>query len=136
MAEEEIKQVDINGRLYDIEDETARKNNVYSTTETDTGKKWIDGKPIYRKAGIYNNGGTIGAGEILLDQTLTKSYIDTVIATGGSAIGGIDNIKLSIGGYNDADRRLNIAVENKGLYKLPNNISYTKFSWWIEYTKA
>ena len=23
--------------------------NTYSTTETDTGKTWIDGKPIYRK---------------------------------------------------------------------------------------
>jgi len=24
-------------------------DNVYSTSETDTGKVWIDGKPIYRK---------------------------------------------------------------------------------------
>ena len=48
MAEEEIKQVDINGRVYDLQDETARKDNVYSTTEIDTGKKWINGKPIYK----------------------------------------------------------------------------------------
>lgn len=49
MAEEEIYQVDINGKIYDLQDETARKDNVYSTQETDTGKKWINGKTIYRR---------------------------------------------------------------------------------------
>ena len=29
--------------------EYANKNLIYSTSEQDTGKKWIDGKPIYRK---------------------------------------------------------------------------------------
>ena len=55
---EEIKQVDINGRVYDLQDETARKDNVYSTTEIDTGKKWINGKPIYRKVFTQNTWGT------------------------------------------------------------------------------
>lgn len=28
---------------------------TYSTSETNTGKKWIDGKPIYRKVVVINN---------------------------------------------------------------------------------
>lgn len=135
MAEEEIYQVDINGAVYGLEDETARKDNVYSTTETDTGKKWINGKPIYRKAGIYNNGGTIGTGQILLDSTLTTSYVDTVIATGGSAIG-YGRI-LNISGYSADDQyRLCLAISNNGLIKMASNTTYTKFKWWIEYTKV
>ena len=32
-----------------VKDEEARQALVYSTSETPTGKTWIDGKPIYRK---------------------------------------------------------------------------------------
>lgn len=135
MAEQEIYQVDINGSVYGLEDTTARKDNVYSTQETDTGKKWIDGKTIYRKAGIYNNGGNVGSGEKLLDPILTTSYVDTIIATGGSAEG-FSRI-LNISGYNSDDNyRLCIAISNNGLVKLASNNNYTKFKWWIEYTKA
>jgi len=108
----------------------------YSTTEQLTGGKWIDGKPIYRKAGIYNNGETIGTGKVLLDSTLTQSYIDTVIATGGSARGGADMLNLSIGGYSGDQYRLCIAIGNNGLIKLESHDTYTNFKWWIEYTKT
>lgn len=136
MAEEEIKQVDINGRVYDLQDETSRKNTVYSTTETDTGKKWINGKSIYRKAGIYNNGGTIGTGSITLDTTLTNKYVDAVIATGGSAIGtDTDKTILAIAGYTGQSYRLCIAVTKVGLIKMTSTDRYNNFNWWIEYTK-
>ena len=41
--------------------EYVNKNLVYSTTEINTGKTWIDGKPIYRKviSGTYNDNATI-----------------------------------------------------------------------------
>lgn len=137
MAQEEIYQVDINGAVYGLEDETARKDNVYSTTETDTGKKWIDGKPIYRKAGIYNNGASTGTGSIVIDATLTRTYIDTIIATGGSATIPSDNYtKVSVGGYTGHNYRANIVVTNSGLVKLSNATAFTNFKWWIEYTKA
>lgn len=136
MAEEEIKQVDINGRIYDLQDETARKDNVYSTQEIDTGKKWIDGKPIYRKAGIYNNGGSTGTQRILLDATLTTSYVDTLIATGGSAVyPEDDNAKIAIGGYSGDTYRLCLCVLNVGLAKQNSASNYTNFCWWVEYTK-
>lgn len=57
-----IKGFEVSGTIYNSEDETARNSaqsaetsvatlisqKVYSTSEVDTGKKWIDGKPIYR----------------------------------------------------------------------------------------
>ena len=105
----------------------------YSTTEVKTNKTWIDGKPIYRKAGIYNNGGTIGTGRVLLDSTLTTSYVDTIIATGGSARG---NMILNIGGYSGDNYRLCLAISDNGLIKMESDDTYTKFKWWIEYTKT
>ena len=119
-----------------MQDETARKDNVYSTQETDTGKKWIDGKPIYRKAGIYNNGAPTGTSTIILDATLTNSYIDTLITTGGSAIyRGTTDIQLSIGGYCGVPGRLCLYVLNTGLAKQDSADSYINFKWWVEYTK-
>lgn len=109
------------------------EKDKYSYTEVKTNKVWVDGKPIYRKAGIYNNGGTIGTEQILLDSTLTTSYIDTVIATGGSAYD--DSEILSIGGYSGHAARLCLAIHNDGLVKMVSSITYTKFKWWIEYTK-
>lgn len=51
-----IKGFEVSGTIYDNEDTQARESvatleskNNYSTSEVDTGKKWIDGKTIYRK---------------------------------------------------------------------------------------
>lgn len=55
----EISEVNPDGNVYQLKDSTARAGlaqiaaqNVYSTTEVDTGKKWIDGKSIYRR--VFN----------------------------------------------------------------------------------
>ena len=45
----DVSQISFRGETRNIKDETARQPLTYSTTETDTGKTWIDGKPIYRK---------------------------------------------------------------------------------------
>lgn len=45
----EVSEIEAGGEVRTVKDATARKSLVYSTEETDTGKKWIDGKPIYRK---------------------------------------------------------------------------------------
>lgn len=52
----EISEVNPDGNVYQLKDSTARAGlaqiaaqNTYSTTEVDTGKKWIDGKSIYRR---------------------------------------------------------------------------------------
>ena len=48
--------------------------NTYSTEEVNTGKKWIDGKDIYRKVITQNNANTID---------LANLSIDTLIETRG-----------------------------------------------------
>ncbi len=56
----DVKIVDIDNVQWNIKDQEARNkianletlisnNNTYSTKEIKTSKKWIDGKPIYRK---------------------------------------------------------------------------------------
>lgn len=49
--------------------EYINKNNVYSTDEVDTGKKWINGKPIYRKVFVLNDA-------ILVQVGTWKNIID------------------------------------------------------------
>lgn len=65
-----IKGFEVSGTIYENEDETARDNaqsaqtsvttlisqKIYSTSEVDTGKKWIDDKPIYRKVVTATSG--------------------------------------------------------------------------------
>ena len=54
-------------------------NDTYSTTEVDTGKEWIDGKPIYRK--VYT--GTWSATGNVSVTVATDSTVENIIATGG-----------------------------------------------------
>lgn len=109
--------------------------NSYSTEETLTGGIWIDGKPIYRKSGIYNNGATTGTGTIVLDAELTSSYIDTIISAGGSAKSSNGNV-LCLGGYSGDTYRLCISANANGLVKSNSGDPYTHFNWWVEYTKT
>ena len=109
--------------------------NSYSTTETLTGGTWIDGKPIYRKSGIYNNGATTGTGTIVLDAELTSLYIDTIISAGGSAKASNGNV-LCLGGYSGDTYRLCISANANGLVKSDSGDPYTHFNWWVEYTKT
>lgn len=67
----DVKIVDIKGNQWNFKDEDARnriktieekigKNFTYSTEEIDTGKKWINGKKIYRKTFFSANNWTSG----------------------------------------------------------------------------
>lgn len=60
---ENVAKIDIKGTQWSIKDQIARDKvelleigienaNIYSTEEIDTGKKWINGEPIYRKVFI------------------------------------------------------------------------------------
>lgn len=66
--------------------------NDYSTTEIDTGKKWIDGKPIYRKVieGTINSTGSY-------QTILTDSTIDTLTDIGGNIKDSGNSIQYIIG---------------------------------------
>ena len=113
---------------------TIHSMGSYSTEEVDTGKLWIDGKHIYRKCGLYNNGASTGTGELLLDSSLTSSYVDVIVDTGGCETYGTD--KLSVGGYSGYSLRAVVIVKSGGLYKMSSSNAVTYFYWWIEYTKA
>lgn len=126
------RTINVNGKTYDI----GGGGESYSTKETLTGGTWIDGKPIYRKSGIYNDGASTGTGQIILDSTLTSSYIDKIISTGGNAQHRTDGRKFSVGGYSSSDYRAMVVVTNNGLAKMNSNDAYINFSWWIEYTKT
>lgn len=71
---------DTDGNSYTLADTKAReeieKLTAYSTTEQDTGKKWIDGKPIYRRCFRFN---------------LPAAGTTTEVAT-GFAVGYIDTV--------------------------------------------
>lgn len=43
----------------------------YSTSETNTGKKWIDGKPIYRK--VIATGNLPGSNEAIINTGITNA---------------------------------------------------------------
>ena len=59
-------------------DFTTMPGNKYTTTEMDTGKKWINGKSIYQKSIIFNTTGS-GAEETGANNE-NFSYIDTLIS--------------------------------------------------------
>lgn len=106
----------------------------YSTTEQKTGGTWIDGKPIYRKCGVYISE---SSSEVLLDSYLTSTLVDTVVAEGGSARYNNDSEVLAISGYNGTTPRLCLSVRASGLYKLSTTpFSVSNLQWWIEYTKT
>ena len=86
-----IEQIDIAGDRYDLKDlqtealaqqnaqdiEAIKESVDYSTTEHLTGRKWIDGKPIYSKTFQKNlqGGATEDIGEIQNLDTLVNMEI-------------------------------------------------------------
>ncbi len=69
---------------------------VYSTSEIKTNKKWIDGKPIYRK--VIDMG--------MLPNTTNKSVNHnlsnfTMINVGGGAVNTTNNVFSPFSGFND-----------------------------------
>lgn len=65
MANDYVEKIDLDGEQWDLKDsplsEQVSNLQAYSTTEINTGMKWIDGKLIYRKVinfgTLPNNGG-------------------------------------------------------------------------------
>lgn len=93
----DVKIVNIKGEQWNFKDEAARakietieqkvdKNFAYSTEEIDTGEKWIDGKPIYRKV-ININPINLGSWEYIHETdnlSIEKIIKATAMGTDGS----------------------------------------------------
>ena len=87
----EISEVNPDGNVYQLKDATARTGlaqieaqNTYATTEMDTGKKWIDGKKIYRRCFIVTSAITILGGNsqnFLNIPGFSSQYVNDVLPT-------------------------------------------------------
>lgn len=75
--------VDYDGQASDIPIGWEEVGNDYSTTEINTGKTWIDGKPIYRKTINASNIGTAfstgvsNIDKLFFDNTYSYVYYDS-----------------------------------------------------------
>lgn len=99
----EISEVNPDGNVYQLKDSTARAGlaqiaaqNTYSTTEVDTGKKWTNGKTIYRK--VFSGTYTVTAGQ------------EKVIIP-NSSIGNVENV-ISVQGYHSPTSTRNTFIPN------------------------
>ena len=140
----ECSEIEAGGEIRTIKDATARKSLVYSTEETDTGKKWIDGKPIYRK--VYSitvtAPTTTSTLAIPLDNTLNRSNAK-LISYGGYLEPGTsaDNYMKAIPYIYKVNNGVSAAI-SCGLTASELALFYTAVNpgntgyIWVEYTKT
>ena len=108
---------------------TLRTQDSYSTSEVNTGKKWIDGKPIYRK--VYRgitNGQSIGISDI---------YEVVNIQAIASARLGYDKYLLMPWAWNDNDTAVAVSSDFKWMIYIKDTfVNSACISVILEYTKT
>ncbi len=112
--------------------EYVNKNNVYSTNETDTGKKWVDGKKIYRK--VYATGNLANAGRTTIALGITYSAI---ISITGYVSNGTNTFSLPFPSESSLGAVIKPFVEGTNIYIDTGN-DRSAYSGYIiiEYTKS
>lgn len=92
----EISEVNPDGNVYQLKDSTARTEiaqikaqNAYTTEEQDTGKKWIDGKTIYR---AVISMATVPSSLSLANYGITPSEVISLTGMGYNATSTTDKI--------------------------------------------
>jgi hypothetical protein len=105
---------------------TINENNSYSTEEHPTGKKWIDGKPIYRKVETVDN--MAGIKDSWVSTGVTIPNVETLINV----------ISLREGqSTRDYIGALNYEINNSMLnYYIVGDTFLGKYKLIIEYTKT
>lgn len=113
---ENVAKIDIKGTQWSIKDQIARDKvelleigienaNIYSTEEIDTGKKWINGEPIYRKVFIP----TVVNFSSSFVNILTADWIQNIkFITNGMIVRG--DISIFGGRYYARDNKLYFAA--------------------------
>ena len=107
--------------------------NTYSTSETNTGKKWIDGKLIYRKVFTGSSlptGTAIGNIGNYQNVVLTDGYVSTVISGA--------TYKHNIGSYLGTTFYSGVQYRPNGDVNLMTSTSYNNQPYLliVEYTKT
>lgn len=116
-------------------------DDTYSTTEIDTGKKWIDNKTIYRK--VYT--GTWSASGAQSITVETDASVANIIATGGWFDDGY--AKIPFGQAHWTNAKSGTVATNGASYALitgsglnirllsVDTVSNKPYEIWVEYTK-
>lgn len=109
-------------------------NDTYSTDEIKTNKRWIDGKPIYRK--VVNTGILPNTNSIAIPHNI--SNIDNILSTKGWAYRSTDRIflnlpsatydKTAISCYSSKTNIIIVTYNDRSTFK----VSYVT----VEYTKT
>ena len=120
--------VDYDGEASDIPTGWENVGNDYSTTEVNTGKTWINGKPIYRKT-LY-----------LEASTTTQNIPITNVANNISQIWiDVSNSNYSQGGIIsdwETSGRYRITIDSGAIYYVCSNNSYKDGYITFNYTKT
>lgn len=105
---------------------------IYSTSEIDTGKLWIDGKHIFKRVITYSQ--STFPSDVVIDATLTSAYVDVLI----SMVGQFRQQNGNICGLSLADSSHNISAVFKanGMHIQQSGIDVTFAVVIVEYTKA
>lgn len=143
---DKVHGLDINGDQWELQDlpltgqvallqnevDQLKQEDVYSTEEVDTGKKWIDGKPIYRRV-FYINNPAINWSRVSLnahdiDWIVKHEY--TAKRTGGAVI--TEYYRANTDNYG-----VHLLVDNGTLYYYcQSNSAFSAMSITVEYTKT
>lgn len=109
----------------------------YSTSEVDTGDKWVDNKPIYSKT-FYAKGQSITS-SIMLDETLTNAYVDFVVDIRGTYRNINSNIIYQLPSV-DTSSGIRYSVQatflTNGLQLEVSNVTVKDYAITLYYTKA
>ena len=104
------------------------KVNDYSTSEVNTGKTWIDSKPIYRKVITGTTSSSGNSTEISLN-------FETIVSLTGGLIS--NNVFNPCGAYFASDNYVNCYAYNN-LVAINNSSNYKSKNYYliVEYTKT
>ena len=108
--------------------------NDYSTTEIDTGKRWVNGRKIYRRVFLNTTASSTGTEKVI--GTVTGMVLP-ISFTGVIDLGqyGYSNIICT---YNSSNIVFTYIDSNKNIINQVNNGAYTDKDIWIivEYIKS
>lgn len=132
------------GKLYLNEEEYGGGGGGvdYSTTEQDTGKKWIDGRPVYSKTYYVASIAVGGSNYVELDANFKPSVYDvsfcTMVKWDYTSSGQKITVQSNRGANASNGFIMLNASENGGLrmYNLNSGFTATDVYTTIEYTKV
>lgn len=96
--------------------------DVYSATEFDTGKKWVDGRPIYRK--VMRGSVTLGAGAIS-----NVAHGITGLTSAYELISCVQGLKIGSGGTNNGTQTTVVHRETAGNWAWMTAVDTVNMSW-------